>query len=82
MPENRKTLPHQLEFEFNDRSGNTVHVYANGEVVTFDRNGRPIRHKKSRKPDCYRTPEERMQDIETRMAGIEVRMERLENDGR
>ena len=81
MSENH-TLPHLVEYEFCDKGGNTVRVYASGDVVTFDRNGRPMRHKKGHKPDGYVAPEDRMRDLETRMSGIEARVNRLENDGR
>lgn len=73
---------HRLEFEFTDKSGNRVHVHKDGTIVTYDRNGHPISCKSGRKPHNYRTPEDRMREIETRMAGIELRLERLENDGR
>ena len=82
-------LHHLIEFEFCDKNGNRVHKYANGDFVTYDMDGNPIKYSKVRpdgrsgwKPSDYRTPEDRMREIETRMAGIESRLERLENDGR
>ena len=75
-------LHHLIEFEFCDKNGNRVHKYPDGTIVTYDRNGHPISCKSGRKPHNYRTPEDRMREIETRMVGIESRLERLENDGR
>ena len=81
-------LHHLAEYEFCDKDGNRVR-YANDYYVTYDMDGNPIKYSKvrpdgrsGRKPSDYRTPEDRMHEIETRMTGIESRLERLENDGR
>lgn len=82
-------LTHIAEYEFCDKDGNRVRKYADDYYVTYDMDGNPIKYSKvrpdgrsGRKPSDYRTPEDRMREIESRMAGIESRLERLENDAR
>lgn len=82
-------LTHIVEYEFCDKDGNRVRKFADDYYVTYDKDGHPIKYSKvrpdsppSRKPSSYRTPEDRMREIETRVYGIESRLERLENDGR
>lgn len=79
-------LPKLYVRESYDNDGNLVKEFSNGVIVTLDQDGNVISRKDNRKqankPANYRTPEDRMREIETRMAGIELRLERLENDGR